>query len=141
MPTTGKYALIQIGAVYLTNDATVSGKPCKTEVKGLDSLSVTKAIRVINALSGKPKAQISEALLGNKISIKCFDVEPVTYAAVIDEMETSLDTDTPITISFENNPYGNFDLIVIPDVKPVDHEFKFLGDYAKEVSFNFQVES
>src|SRR5687767_3393563 len=137
MPVTGKYALVQIGSVYLTTTGLVGGKPCKTEITGLDDLALDDSIQVTKALSGKPFLQTSTLLLGIKITIKLFDVPDSVYSSIITEIQTAVTALSTINLDISNSPYGDFSPTVTPDEKTVTHAFKFNGDTAREPVFSF----
>ena len=141
MPTTGKYALVQIGSVYLTSTGMSGGKPCKTEITGLEKLATGKTIQITNAMSGKPYMQVMDQILGVLIGIKLFDVSETVYDSIIAVITAAINGSTTISLSITNSPFGDFTLTVVPDEKTVEHAFKFSGDIAKEPIFGFQTYS
>jgi hypothetical protein len=138
MPATGKYNLVQIGSIYLTKDGLVSGKPCKTSVKGLDAMMITTAFQVIKALSGKPYLQLSDEQLGRPVSIEYESMDGGVFQDIVDAIQAAIDGLTTITLSVTGGAYGDFSgLTVVPDENPVRLSGDFSNTQVKSGSFHF----
>jgi predicted proteasome-type protease len=138
MPTTGKYALVQINSIYLTHSGLVGGRPCRTEIGGLNELATTGAFQVIKALSGTPYLQTSSTLVGKPISIAYVQMEESVYDSIVAIIQAYITSGTAITITITNTPYAtSFALSVVPDAPPVKHEHEFQNTSLKNGSFHF----
>lgn len=138
MPTTGKYPLVQLEAIYLTKTGLVGGIPCKIRVEGLNTFAVTKEHQVTKALSGLPYLQVSDAMLGKPIGLFYENMESSVYDSIVAEIQAVLDgSKAELDLDISNSAYGTFSLDVVPDVNPVRHTSEQQGETVKNGSFHF----
>ena len=138
MPTTGKYPLIQLEAIYLTKNGLAGGVPCKIRTEGFEALAVTKEHTVIKALSGLPHLQITDAMLGKPIALHYEQMAETVYDSIVAEIQAVLDgSKSELDLEVTNFVYGNFSIDVVPDINPVRHSGEQSGPYTKNGSFHF----
>lgn len=91
MPVTGRYNLVKIGDIYLTDTGLVDGKPCKVEVSGVDQLKGAFSGVTVRSASNAPYTFImNNTLKGSLLVLSPF----VIMDTVLDDLEDAFDVAT-----------------------------------------------
>jgi hypothetical protein len=132
-----RYNEVQIGSTYLTSTGAGGGKPCKVQVKGLETLKTTKTGQIINSADGTPYAQlISVSHKGLPIEILTEWMTKTVFDAIVTLIENAKNGASTIALNISGDT-GNFSLTVIPAV-PDDIFFdSFRNNYIKGAGFRF----
>jgi len=136
MPVTGKYNLVQLNSIYFTKDGLVTGKPCKTQITGLDALKITTAVQVQFALDGTPYLQTSSAQKGLPVGIKYDSMQQSVFDDVVTEIQSAVDGSTSLSLSVTGDT-GSFSLALVPAEKSVVFSGDFNNGQIQNGSFNF----
>jgi hypothetical protein len=143
--STGKYNLIQIGSIYLTDTGLSSGTPCKTEVPTLEGLLLTKTGSVQLAIDRTPYLQIVDnSKKGELVPIICDSLMQSVYNSLIAAHQAALDNKVPIAIIITGDT-GTFNLTVYPSLGSRDGRFpqsiqpsgEFQNGRIKRVTLNY----
>lgn len=132
------YNLVKIGTVYLTDDGTSGGNPCRTEVTGLQALKASKTGAVQAAADGTPYAFLTDNTgKGVVIGIKPFTLTKTVFDSVVTAINAALATPAAINITVSGDT-GNFDLDCLPVLPlPVTFPGTFASSRIDGVEFNF----
>lgn len=142
-----RYNTIKIGNEYLTSNGLVGGKPCKTEVTGLDALLLPYGGNTVKACSGKPYLFLTALADSEGIDIRIqISIIPKARLDEIKEIiKAALDGDLSINVVLTGGDFGDFDLqcqpLFGPNIRPINTQGRFRNGYIYDVSFNFTVES
>lgn len=127
---------IQIGDIYLTDDGTISGTPCKLEIPNLEDLLTPVVGAVVYAASGKPVIQSVPWSKGKPFEIQ---IEVLTKA-VWDDLKTLINTAQSADTSFSvigTGDTGNFSLSAKPFPSKPFSAKKFLNSRIYGISLRF----
>lgn len=141
-----RFYTVKIGTLYLTDDGTLSGTPCKfPQIAGLDGLDSDYNTAIVLAADNTPHVFATEND-GRGVSLR---FPPTTITAdVRDSLKTIFNAAilavTTINVLIEGEP-GNYDLECVPGSpqapKPIEFTGKFVGDRLYEVFINLTVVS
>jgi len=88
MPVTGRYNLIKIGDIWLTDTGTDIGKPCKVEIEGIDRLKGAYSGVTVRSAANTPYTFIMNNTLKGSLLV----VSPlVIMDTVLDDLEDAFD--------------------------------------------------
>ncbi len=88
MPVTGRYNLVKIGDIWLTNDGLETGKPCKVEITGIDQLRGAYTGVTVRSAANTPYTFImNNTLKGVQLVISPL----VIMDTVLDDLEDAFD--------------------------------------------------
>lgn len=137
-----RFNTIKIGSVWLTDDGLSGGKPCKTEVSGVDRLRPTRTGFTRTALSGQPY----NFVMPNEGKGVVLVIRPyVLTESVFNQLQNGLDGSTQSGVAINvtlNGDTGDFDLECAP-LLPQQMEFsgKFSNGRIFDVTINLVVVS
>lgn len=132
-----RFNVVSIDGIYLTQNGTISGDPCKVEVEGLDNLVIVKKRVNIQASDGEVYSQITPA--NNKgivIGIQISYLAQSLYED-INTIFNNKSTTGVITLTV-SGPTGIWTLSTIPAEDPIDFTGKFSGDIIENVTYRLQ---
>src|SRR5687768_7488140 len=99
MPTTGRYNLISLGSIYFTKTGLSTGAPCRTEVTGLDALSLSFTGQTIIAIDGTPYVQTVSPIRGVPVSVRIEVMEEDVYHSVRAALNAAVGALTTLTLT------------------------------------------
>ena len=134
------YNKVSIGSIFLTDDGTETGLPCRVEVTGLDRLKPTKTGAVQIAADGTPKAFITgNTGRGVLISIRPTAVMKDVFDDVNDAINDALGVPETINITIDGDT-GTFDLDCVPSLpQPIEFPGTFASEQIDDVRWSFIV--
>lgn len=137
-----RYNTITIGGTYLTDTGAVGGSPCRTEVRGLDSLLFDFTGNQFIALDGTPYAQtLDNQKRGLPLSIQIAQVSKTVFETLVGTVQSAVSSSSGIVVTVSGDT-GTFRLNCIPAFpKPVEFPGTFINERITDVTFNFTVAS
>ena len=140
--STGKYNLIQLNSIYLTNDATSTGTPCKTSVSGLDALTFDFTGVTVLALDGTPYNQVFDNYKkGLPLTIKITQTTDTRLDELASLLTTLVTAESSVLVQITGST-GDFTLNCLPAFpKPLEFSGDFQNSYVKDITLNFVVQS
>lgn len=134
-----EYNLIAIETLYLTDDGTVTGTPCRTEVKGLAELGTAMRRTLIQCI-GPPQVQLFDNLIGEPIQITVFVLQKTEYDSLITMIDAADSGSSTLTVSFSGGDLGDFDLECVLE-KNLTNPGEFTDGRIPAVEINLRVVS
>ncbi len=132
------WPLIQINSTYLTDSGMVGGTRYIANVEGLDALALDDSVMVDKALSGLPKFQTTELLLGLPITIRFPMILSSTHTAMVAIIQAYHTSSTAITLTVSGAAYPSVtSLSIVPDVPSVQFKGEYQNDRMLDVSYHF----
>jgi hypothetical protein len=96
-----RYNVVKIGTVFLTKDGTVTGKPCKCIVSGIELLKTTKTGQIVNSADGTPYAQlINFSHKGVVVEVKAEWMSKSVFDSIVALHETAKNNSSSIALAF-----------------------------------------
>lgn len=138
----GRYNTISIGSVYLTDTGAAGGSNCKTEIRGLDSLSFKHTGTVFTALDGTPYIQtVYNERKGLPLSIVIGQCSKTVFEALIGAIQSAITNSTTLDVRIAGDT-GTFNFNCLPSFpKPVEFPGTFVNERIQDVTLNFVVAS
>lgn len=135
------YNRVKIGTVYLTDDGTDTGMPCRVEVAGLDRLKAVKTGAMAVSADGTPYAFVTDNQgKGATLSIKPFAVRKAVFDDVVDVVNAALTAGTVVNVTFTDGDVGDFDVDCLPVLpNPVTFPGTFSSGIIDGVEIRFAV--
>lgn len=132
-----RFHLIQIGSIFLTDDGSEDGKPCKTHVTGIGIISLDKVGTTRPQASGRPRTQLAQPK-NIPISISVDYIHKDVHSDILEQLQDSLNDDTDFVLNISGDT-GTFELTAIPDFP---NHTNLTGDFStnilKSVTYNFR---
>jgi len=131
-----RYNTVNIGSYYFTKDGTLSGRPCRLNVIGLDALQLTKTGK--NEFDAEGNAYVF--LVDKKSQLIRIEIEYITktvFDNLVSEIQDALDAETTIALGVDGD-LGTFSLSVVPKFpKPITASGKFDNERIDGVALEF----
>lgn len=124
----GRYNLVQIGTVYLTDTGLVGGTPCRVRVGGLPLLSLSHTGVTRPQASGRPITQLA-TIKGLPVSVTVEWQAKAVHEAILAEFQDSIDGNTDFDLVITGDT-GDFNLTAIPEFPRYTD---FPGDFSNEI--------
>lgn len=132
------YPQIKVNSIYLTQSGADGGTRYIAKVTGLDGVATPKAVTTIKALSLKPYVQVLDSVKGRDIGVEFPLMNATDYAAIRDEINDAIDTNSTIALEFLGGAYGDITGVsAVPDTDPVRFPGEYENGRLKNVSFHF----
>ncbi len=128
------YNLISIAdTIWLTNTGMEDGRPCKTVIPELSRLAIADNGSQQTALSNKTYTQLSEGLIGEKLTIQIKKIHEDVLDDLVGVINTWIASGTDFHVTLTRNA-RDYDLQCIGrydgDNKPISHQDNYdLGFY------------
>ena len=90
---------IHIGGVYLTEDGTASGTPCKLSVENVEDLLTTVAGNVQLSANGTPVFQLVEWTAGKQFAVRVSTLTKDVWLDFVELLNTALEENDALTIA------------------------------------------
>lgn len=139
----GQYYKAQIDSVYLTDDGTDTGEPCRVDITGLDALTLNYAGSNTNSADGTPYSFVIEHEgQGSPLRLATGVVTADVFEDLQSVINTALAADDTINLKLSDGPFGDFDLECLPGFpRPIEFSGKFDDDYIYDLALNLTVKS
>lgn len=102
-----EYNFVQIGSLYLTDDQTDTGEPCRVDIPQLTKFRMDKHRTIVTTIEGSLHVQLF-AQLGETLQMLITLMRPTNYEALLPLLNNSQATKTPVNIKI-SAVIGNFD--------------------------------
>jgi hypothetical protein len=90
---------IQIGGVYLTEDGTASGTPCKLSVENVEDLLTTVAGNAQLSANGTPIFQLVEWTAGKQFAVRVSTLTKDVWLDLVELLNTALEEEDALSIT------------------------------------------
>lgn len=131
-----RFYRIQLNNIYLTDDATSAGVPCKLSVTGAAAVAQTRTGQTTIAADGTPVNQTFAAAAGKVLEIKVETLTAAVWADIILLFNDALSNSATINI-VGTGEIGNFDVSVLPLLPKPFEASEFTNGRIKNAVFRF----
>lgn len=131
-----RYNLVNIGTYYFTKDGLVTGKPCRVNVVGLDSLLLSKTGKVDYDAEGNAYVFMVDRKT-TTIRIEVDYMLKDVFEDIVDAIDSVIDTESALTLGVVGD-LGTYTLSVVPKFpKPITLTGKFDNERIDGIVFEF----
>ena len=131
-----RFYRLQIGDIYLTEDGTSLGTPCKLQIDGADALAQAKTGQITQAADGTPYAQIVEFSSGKILEIQIQTLLTDVWESLLSLVNTALENSDTINL-IGTGDVGDFSVDAMPLVPQPFEAQEFLNGRIKNARFRF----
>lgn len=137
-----RYNTITIGGTYLTDTGAAGGSPCRTEVRGLESLLFNFTGSQFVALDGTPYVQtLDNQKRGLPLSVQIAQVSKSVFETLVGTIQSAVSSSSGILVTITGDT-GTFRLNCLPAFpKPLEFPGTFVNERISDVTLNFTVSS
>jgi hypothetical protein len=113
-----RFYRIQIGGIFLTEDGTAAGTPCKLSVESVEDLLTTVAGSVAPSANGTPIFQLVEWTKGKQFAIQITTLTKDVWLDLVELLLEALEENQTLTVTGSGD-IGDFTVTAKPfPVKP-----------------------
>jgi hypothetical protein len=132
-----RYNAVQIGSVYLTSTGAAGGLPCKTTIKGLESMKTSKTGQALISADGTPYLQVIDVdNRGIPVEITTDWMSKTVFDSVVALIESAINSASSIALVI-NGDTGNFSFNAVPAVPEQIFFQDFRNNYIRGAGFKF----
>jgi hypothetical protein len=130
-----RFYRLQIESVYLTEDGTVTGTPCKMIVQGAEALRVLYSGQTAPSANGTPHTvAFSIGTLGRQLVITIEILPSDVFDDLVTAINGAIENNSTITLTGTGD-YGDFSLEAVPTLPdPVTSSGEFINGRLKKVT-------
>lgn len=134
-----RFYTLQLDTLYLTDDGTATGRPCKLRISGLAGLRVAYGGVSAPSADGTPYTVAFSRVKGQRLAVTIDYLPATVFDSIVTAINQALENNSTIT-AIGNGDEGDFNLEVTPALpEPIALSGEFSNGILRNVTLNFIV--